>query len=164
MSVSPLVQDAWAVNDGMNRVLLDYLTPEMLMLQTPDGSWSVAGYLAHLAGSKKWWGTQLEEPHKTEVAQLPDLYREADGNFIVERDRETIKAIFDATSRTLLETAERAESKGALPYASLDLYLLHMIVHDAHHRGQILLVLRTAGYAPPDEDTFWGGWWPEQTV
>lgn len=161
MSVSPLVKDAWRVNDGMNEVLLAHLTPEMLALPTPDKNWTVAGYLAHMAGSKKGWGTHLDGEEKERVVRLPDLYAKAGDTFIVEKDIEKIRAVFEKTSATLLETAERAETKGALPYASLDLYLLHMIVHDAHHRGQILLTLRTAGYAPPDEDTFWGGWWPE---
>jgi uncharacterized damage-inducible protein DinB len=30
-----------------------------------------------------------------------------------------------------------------------------MIIHDAHHRGQILLALKTAGHPLPNEDIFW---------
>ena len=160
MSVSQLVKETWLINDGMNEVLLEHLTPDMLSVQTPDRSWSVASYLAHLAGSKKWWALHLS---KEDAAGLPDLYQEIEGTFIVEKDIEKIKAVFAETSRTLLETAERADNKGTLPYASIDLYLVHMITHDAHHRGQILLALRAAGHALPDEDIFWGGWWPEQS-
>ena len=160
MSVSQLVKATWHINDAMNKTLLEHLTPDMLTVQTPDENWSVAGYLAHLAGSKKWWASHL---NKEDVASLPDLYQETEGTFVVEKDIEKIEAVFAETSRTLLETAERADNKGALPYASIDLYLIHMMIHDAHHRGQILLALRTAGHAPPDEDIFWGGWWPEQS-
>lgn len=159
MNISPLVKEAWHINDGMNQVLLEHLTPDMLAVQTPDKNWTVAGYLAHMAGSKKWWGTHI---NKEEVDSLPDLYQEAEGKFIVEKSIQKIKAVFDQTSQTLLETAEHANDKGTLPYASIELYLTHMIIHDAHHRGQILLALRTAGHAPPDEDDFWGGWWPGQ--
>jgi uncharacterized damage-inducible protein DinB len=161
MNISPLVKEAWRINDGMNQVILEYLTPEMLSVTTPDKNWSVAGYLAHLAGSKKWWASHV---NKDVADGLPDLYQETEGKFIVEKNMERIKAVFEQTSQTLLETAERAENKGTLPYASLDLYLLHMIIHDAHHRGQIFLTLRAAGHTPPDEDTFWGGWWPEQNA
>ena len=159
MNISHLVREAWHINDGMNKVLLAHLTPDMLGVQTADKNWSVAGYLAHLAGSKKWWASHLNEEA---AAKLPDLYVGTEGNYTAEKDIEKIKAVFNETSRTLLETAERAEDKGILPYASIDLYLIHMMMHDAHHRGQILLVLRTAGHAVPEEDTFWGGWWPEQ--
>ncbi len=161
MNISQLVKEAWHINDGMNKVLLEHLTADMLTVQTPDKNWTVAGYLAHMAGSKKWWGTHL---NKQEVGSLPDLYQEIEGNFIVEKSIERIKAVFDQTSQTIVDTAERANDKGTLPYASIDLYLIHMIIHDAHHRGQILLALRTAGYTPPDDDEFWGGWWPEQSA
>jgi uncharacterized damage-inducible protein DinB len=160
MAVSELVKEAWQVNDGMNKVLLEHLTPDMLTVQTLDKNWTVAGYLAHMAGSKKWWGTHV---NNEEVNRLPNLYSKSGEKFIVEKDLEKIKAVFEQTSKMLLETADRAEHKGALPYASIDLYLIHMMMHDTHHRGQILLALRTAGYEPPDENTFWGGWWPEQT-
>ena len=161
MAVSQIVKDAWRTNDGMNTVLLEHLTPEMLKLKAPDNNWSVAGYLAHLAASKKWWGTHV---NKEEVDLLPDLYFKTGETLRAETNLERIKDVFKQTSKTILETAERAQNKGTLPYASIDLYLIHMLTHDAHHRGQILLTLRTAGFAPPDEDEFWGGWWPEQTL
>ena len=102
--------------------------------------------------------------NKEEVDLLPDLYFKTGETLRAETNLERIKDVFEQTSKTILETAERAKHKGTLPYASIDLYLIHMLTHDAHHRGQILLTLRTAGFAPPDEDEFWGGWWPEQTL
>jgi uncharacterized damage-inducible protein DinB len=161
MPVSEVVKEAWQVNDEINKVLLEHLTLEMLTVQTADKNWSVAGYLAHIAGSKKWWGTHV---NKDEVDSLPDLFEKTGENYVVEKNLGKIKAVFEQTSKMLLETAERADNKGTLPYASIDLYLIHMMIHDAHHRGQILLALRSAGHAPPDEDTFWGGWWPDQPM
>ncbi len=160
MVVSQLVKEAWQVNDGMNKVLLEHLTPDMLKVQTPDKNWTVAGYLAHMAGTMKWWGSHV---NKEEMESLPNLFQKTGEKYIAETDIEKIKAVFEQTSKTILESAEHAPNKGTLPYASLDLYLIHQIVHDAHHRGQILLALRTAGHALPDEDEFWGGWWPDQT-
>ncbi len=158
MVISECVKEAWQINEGMNKVLLEYLTPEMLTVRTPSEGWSVAGYLAHLAASKKWWGTHLDEE---QVGRLPDLYDETTGKIISETNLALIKDVFEQTSRTILETVERADTKGKLPYSSVDVYLIHQTVHDAHHRGQILLALRTAGYTPPDDDDFWGGWWTE---
>ena len=139
----------------MNTVLLEHLSPKMLRVTTPDKAWSVAGYLAHIAGSKKWWLSHLD---KEESDRLPDLYQGTEGNFVAEKNLETIKRVFAQTSRTLLETAERAENKGKLPYASLELYLIHMTMHDAHHRGQLLLALKTNGFPLPDENGFWAPW------
>lgn len=158
MHIAQLVQDAWSVNDEMNRVLLAALTPELLRLRTPDGAWSIAGTLAHLAASKKWWMSHLDP----EGAQrLPDLARKVGGEHVPETDLTILRAVFEETSRTLLEAAERAADPGALPYASIDKFLLHMVVHDAHHRGQIAVVLRAAGHRPPEDDELWGPWWTE---
>ena len=156
MVISEAVKEAWRINEGMNKVLLEYLTPEMLTVPTPSKDWSVAGYLAHLAAGKKWWGTHLDEER---AGRLPDLYEETAGKIIPETNLTRIKDVFEQTSKTILETVERADTKGNLPYPSIDVYLIHQMLHDAHHRGQILLTLRTAGYTPPDDDDFWGGWW-----
>jgi uncharacterized damage-inducible protein DinB len=161
MVISEGVREAWQANDSVNKVLLEYLTPDMLEVQTPDKNWSVAGYLAHLAESKKWWGTHLD---KEKVNDLPSLFSKAGETFIAEKNLEQIKDVFEQTSKTILETAERADNKGKLPYLSIDVYLIHQMVHDAHHRGQILLLLRTAGYTPPSDDDFWGGWWTDQPL
>lgn len=160
MAISQCVKEAWQINEGMNKILLEFLTPEMLAVQRPSKDWSVAGYLAHLAGSKKWWGTHL---NKEEVERLPDLYYKTGETFTAEKDLGKIKAVFEQTSKTILESAEKATHKGELPYPSLDVYLIQQMIHDGHHRGQILLTLRTAGYTPPGDDDFWGGWWPDQT-
>jgi uncharacterized damage-inducible protein DinB len=159
MVISESVKQAWQINEGMNKILLEHLTPEMLALRTPNNGWSVAGYLAHLAGSKKWWLTHLNEEA---AGTLPDLYEETTGKMIVETDLVKIKAVFAQTSNVILESAENASDKGKLPYPSLDVYLIQDMIHDGHHRGQILLSVRSAGHTPPADDDFWGGWWTDQ--
>jgi uncharacterized damage-inducible protein DinB len=161
MSVSECVIEAWQINEGMNKILLEYLTPEMLAVQTPSKDWTVAGYLVHLAASKKWWGSHLSEE---QVGSLPNLYEETSGKIIAEKNPARIKDVFEQTSRIILETAENATDKGKLPYPSIDVYLIQQMIHDGHHRGQILLALRSAGYTPPNDDDFWGGWWTDQSL
>jgi uncharacterized damage-inducible protein DinB len=159
--VSEAVKIAWQINEEMNLKLLEYLTPDMLQVQTPSKSDTIAEYLAHLAISKRWWGKHLNEE---QVAGLPSLYNETEQGFSASTDLAQIKDVFEQTHKTLLETAERATHKGNLPYPSIDVFLIHMMIHDGHHRGQILLTLRTAGYPVPSDDDFWGGWWPDQTA
>jgi uncharacterized damage-inducible protein DinB len=161
MVISEGVREAWHINEGMNKVLLEYLTPEMLTVQTPSKDWTVAGYLAHLAVSKKWWGKHLNEEHG---AHLPSLYTETEGGWIASTDLSQIKDVFEQTSKTILETVENATDKGKLPYPSIDVYLIQQMIHDGHHRGQVLLALRSAGYTPPNDDDFWGGWWTDQPM
>jgi uncharacterized damage-inducible protein DinB len=159
MGISECVLEAWHINEGMNKILLEYLTPEMLVVQTPSKDWTIAGYLAHLAASKKWWASHLDEE---QVGHLPDLHVETMGKTIAEKNLERIKDVFEQVSKIILEIAEKATDKGKLPYPSIDVYLIQQMIHDGHHRGQILLALRGAGYTPPDDDAFWGGWWTDQ--
>lgn len=159
MVISEAVKEAWQINTGMNKILLEYLTAEMLALRMPNNDWSVAGYLAHLVAGKKWWLTHL---NKEAAGYLPDLHEETAGKMVVETDLARIKGVFEQTSKVILESAEKASDKGKLPYPSIDVYLIQDMIHDGHHRGQILLLLRSAGHTPPTDDDFWGGWWPDQ--
>lgn len=160
MAISQSIKEAWITNEGMNQILLAYLTPEMLSVQTSNKEWSVAGYLAHLAISKKWWGKHINE---TQASLLPSLFSKTQDSVIASTDLTQIKDVFEQTSKVIFEIAETATTKGNLPYASLEVFLIQQMIHDGHHRGQILLLLRSAGFTPPDDDDFWGGWWPDQS-
>lgn len=65
-----------------------------------------------------------------------------------------------STARTrtseVAAAAARAHPDGsdASPHA----WLTHMLVHDTRHRGQILLALKPAGHASPDDEAPWGSW------
>jgi uncharacterized damage-inducible protein DinB len=161
MTISQSIKEAWEVNEEMNRILLEYLTLDMLNIQTPNEEWSVAGYLAHLTVSKKWWGKHINQE---KVSHLPSLFSKVQDEFIASTDLTQIKDVFEQTSKAILEIAETATSKGNLPYASLEIFLIQQMIHDGHHRGQILLMLRNAGYTPPSDDDFWGVWWPDQQL
>ena len=118
----------------------------MLTAQTPNNEWSVAGYLAHLAVSKKWWGKHINEE---QVSHIPSLFSKTEEGLIASKDLAQIKDVFEQTSKVILETVANATDKGKLPYPSIDVYLIQQMIHDGHHRGQILLTLRNAGYTPP---------------
>ena len=158
--LSESVKKAWRDHTRVNGELLEHLEPEMLKAQTPGGGYSVAQHLAHLTASTKSWGTYFDKAH---LGELPDLFEDgADDDdteaFIVETDLERVREVMSDTHRVVLEAAEKAQDKGDLPHTSLDAYLIHMMVHNAHHRGQIMLALKTSGYTLPGDDAIWGPW------
>jgi uncharacterized damage-inducible protein DinB len=77
------------------------------------------------------------------------------GDFDAEMNLERIAAIMIETRDLVLETAKKAVDKGNLPHSSPAQFLMHMTMHDAHHRGQILLALKSEGLPLPDENKLW---------
>ena len=133
----------------------------MLDAQTPGSKNSVAQHLAHMTGVIKDWGSELDAQFDT----LLDLYNaEADtyfsDTFIAEKNLERIREVMSQTEAALLSVVQEKpeDEKGTLPHTNTGAFLIHMMVHDAHHRGQILLALKTSGYPLPDEDRLWGPW------
>lgn len=164
MSVSPSVREAWRANARVNDVLLTHLTPEMLAAGTPGGGYTVARHVAHILNTVQYWGSLRDE----RLGALPSPIREYDeatGRVEVEMDLARLLDIKRQTETTALAAAEAEPDGAALPpgewespHATPDAYLIHMMVHDAHHRGQILLALKTSGFRLPDEDAVWGPW------
>ncbi len=153
--ISPEIEFAWNTNNAVNAVLLEHLTPDMLEAGTPGGGYTVAQHLAHMVECTKGWGMRLEE---SELKKLPDLYSNYDedtGEFDAEMNLERIKSVMIQTKNVVLETAKNAVGKGNLPHSSPAQFLMHMAMHDAHHRGQILLALKDQGFALPDENSLW---------
>ena len=149
---------AWNANAAINDVFLKHLTPVMLEAVTPGGGYTVAQHLAHMVECLKSWASELEA---SAVKDLPDLYSNYDpatGRFDAEQNLERIDAVMTATRDTVLTTALNAKDMGNLPHATVGKFLIHMMTHDAHHRGQILLALKTNGHALPDEESMWLPW------
>jgi uncharacterized damage-inducible protein DinB len=152
------ISKAWAANNAVNHELLAHLSASRLEVVTPGGGYSVAQHLAHMTECIKSWGMELEA---SGLKDLPDLYSNYDpstGMFDAETNLERIKSVMAQTRDATLETVQRATSTGKLPHESVAGFLLHMLVHEAHHRGQILIALKTAGHKLPDEEAMWLPW------
>ncbi|UCH24923.1 MAG: DinB family protein [Trueperaceae bacterium] len=156
MSNDEAVRKAWQTNLDVNLELVRHLTPEMLSAQTPGGGFSVAQHLAHIVASVKYWGMALE---KGAFAGLADLYDPDAEEFVAENDREKIETVLKETYECARAAAERHPRGSAeLPHADASAFLLHMMVHDAHHRGQVLLALKVSGHPLPAEQALWAPW------
>ncbi|HKI58260.1 MAG TPA: DinB family protein [Trueperaceae bacterium] len=152
---------AWERNMAVNRTLVEDLEPAMLSARSPGGGATVAQHLAHMVMTVKFWG-DLIDPQR--MATLPDLFRgEPEGGapeyLDPETDTERIAAVWRQTAEAALATAAAHPAGGPeSPHEGGAAYLVHMLVHDAHHRGQILLALKTAGHPLPDEEAMWAPW------
>jgi uncharacterized damage-inducible protein DinB len=149
---------AWQANAAINDALLAHLEPEMLHAITPGAGYSVAQHLAHMVECLKGWSSRL---NAATMEVLPDLYSNYDhttGLFDAEHDLSRIQAVMIQTRDQAMAVAQTAEGTGTLPHATVGKFLVHMLAHDAHHRGQILLALKVNGHALPDDELLWLPW------
>ena len=154
MSINPMVREAWLANNKVNTVILEHLTPEMLSIQTPAGGYTIAQHLADMANAPKYWASKLES---ADINALGNLFDESAEEFIPEMDLERIRQVFQDTTEVILKELENDDGS-RLVHKSIESYMIHMLVHDAHHRGQILITLKIAGHSIPDEDAVWMPW------
>lgn len=151
------VKEASLANQRVNLVLLEHLTKDMLECETPAGGYTVAQHLAHMVEVTKFWGSRVD----SSLEALADLYYDFNDvtfDFKAELDLKKIKAVMLETLERSLKAAEEVSSMAASPHPTADAFLIHMLVHDAHHRGQILLALKANAKTLPNEDALWGPW------
>ena len=155
--ISEATKEAWLANQKVTLVLINHLNKEMLAASTPGGGYTVAQHFAHIVESTKYWGSRFDRS----LEKLPDLYwdyNEETYDFKAETDLSKIKDVLRETVQKALQSSKNTTDMADSPHPTTDAYLIHMMVHDAHHRGQIMLALKTNGHALPDENEFWSPW------
>lgn len=148
--MEPLL-DTWDAHNRINHYLLDAIPDDALGATPPHGGRSVAEHLAHLHNVRLMW---LNTGDPSLLAGLAKLER-ADAV-----DRERLGAALEASGmaiRTLVEQSLQSGGriKGFKPHAWA--FVGYLISHESHHRGQITLLLRMAGY-PLDKKVAYGLW------
>ncbi|AFZ68134.1 hypothetical protein Deipe_2669 [Deinococcus peraridilitoris DSM 19664] len=145
----------WRTNAEVNDRLLAHLTPEMLPAVTPGGGFLVAQHLAHMAEVTKCWTSLLDQDA---VRDVPDLYETQAQEFVAETDLSRTWEVLGRTRNATWQALQEARGVGNLPHAPTAQFLTHLLVHDAHHRGQILLALKVSGHPLPADEALWAPW------
>lgn len=142
---------------------IDHLTDEQLFKQPVEGEYPVGAYLMHLAECEIYWLEVLSG-----IKQPDDLKKEAyydvwfdsykkpeppqsppakeDYMKVLEKSR---KNFFDYISgmedKNLEETITRKSNDREIQI-SKKWIIYHIIEHEAHHRGQMFMLIRKAGW------------------
>lgn len=166
-----LLLEAFRRNGRVNQFLLDALGDADYELSDGRGGWTVGRHLRHMAGFRVGWLWNLSREHAAPL--LDPTRKDADGDPLwrwQDSPPGELAAAFTAGDEAAVEAVQDALASGqpfADPYSEGAYrsnpahFLQHTIVHDSHHRGQIMALLRMGGRTPEQMDALdehWAIW------
>jgi uncharacterized damage-inducible protein DinB len=130
-------REAWEMNEGMNRCLLDEIGADGLSACYAPRARSVRRVFVHIHNMRLHWLGALAHD-APQLARLKS--REA-------HDVETLRTALTASGAAIITwlcSIAKKENVKIFEHSPMSL-LSFMIAHEAHHRGQIIVAMRLAG-------------------
>jgi len=155
----PGLQQTFVVNDHINQILLEQLDPRAWRAQLPGSKTrTIAAIFTHVHNVRCKW-IRLSAPH---LKLPPKLERT---RCTQQRARRALGESAALCSQMLAEAlaiegrVKKLHRDGwARPWAPGAAMLAYMIVHEAHHRGQVCMLAHQLGFPLPDKAAYgiWG--------
>ena len=143
----PSLIETYAVNDRMNQLILERLDPCTWRAKAPGrGTRTIAAIFAHMHNVRRKW-LRLSAPHLKLPAQLDRIRC---------TQSQAIAALAESAQRCSEMLAEALDPAGAVKLFRRDGWargwpggpamFAYMILHDAHHRGQVCMLAHQLGF------------------
>ena len=170
VQIRDVLLETYAVNDAMNQLLLTHLDPQAWRLQLPgakrNSGRTIAAIFAHVHNNRLLWlrnsaphlkcPTPLD-PARCTMKQAAIAHRNSAAQCL----RMLSEALSTEPKRKVTKFSRgwgRRWNAGAAMFA-------YMFSHEAHHRGQILMLAHQLGYRLPVEGAYgiwqWDELWKE---
>lgn len=157
-----LLLESFGRNGRVNNVVLNAVSESDLTFTDGQGGWSIGQHLGHFVGFRDQWLSVVSPEHAREVPAV----LEGDGqNFqlSVTSVAELARAfsLGDAAVKAAVLAALSEERAFSGAYESHPAHFLqHVLIHDAHHRGQVISLLRKSGRTPEEMAALEAATWP----
>lgn len=141
-----LAFDAFDRNARVNAATLDDLTDDLLAFPDDTGGFGLGQHLADMVSFRRDWLSHVAPAY---AERVPDPTDTDHPTWLRARTITELRADFDAGDAALRaavadHVADGTPFEGAYESHPAAL-LLHCVVHDAHHRGQIAALVRRSG-------------------
>jgi len=155
--------DTYAINDAMNQLILSHLDPRAWRADSPGkkrGGRSIAAIFAHLHNNRLVWlkisAPHLKcpaplDPHRCTMKQAASAHKKSAA--------QCLRMLEDGLSPDPNRKVKKF-SRGSWSqlWPATPTMFAYMFSHEAHHRGQILMLAHQLGYRLPVKA--WAGiWW-----
>jgi uncharacterized damage-inducible protein DinB len=141
----------FAANDRINQILIEHLDPAAWRAQPPGKTRSIAAIFTHIHNVRTKW-IRLSAPHLQVPPQLhrahctPHQAREG----LAESGARCAEMLADALGGGGRVEKFRRDGWGQAWPAGPEM-LCYMVSHEAHHRGQVLMLAHQLGFPLPKE-------------
>jgi uncharacterized damage-inducible protein DinB len=155
-----LAFDAFARNARVNVATLEDLSDDMLAFPDETGGFGIGQHLADMVSFRHDWLSRVAPAYAERIDDPTDTEHPT---WLRARTIAELRADFDAGDAVLRaavadHVAERRPFAGVYESHPAAL-LLHCVVHDAHHRGQIAALVRRSGRSEERRHALEGRTW-----
>lgn len=143
--------ETYAVNDRMNQLILEHLDPGAWRAKPPGGkARTIAAIFAHVHNVRCKW-LRLSAPHLETPAKLDRAHCTPPQTRIglAESARRCSEMLSDAMVRPEGRVGQFRRDGWARPWPAGAAMFAYMVLHDAHHRGQVCMMAHQIGFPLP---------------
>ncbi|MBA2668526.1 MAG: DinB family protein [Trueperaceae bacterium] len=164
MTVPPeleLILEGFERNARVTRALLATLDMDVLGYDDGVGGFSVGQHLADIVSFRRDWLSRVSPQH---AEAIPDATATDSPTWLGVASIAELQAAFDAGDAAMRDAVLDAVSDGRQFQGAYESHpahiLVHCIVHDSHHRGQIAALLRQSGRSAEEREALEDASWP----
>lgn len=154
--VREVLLEIWAANERMNQLILKHLDPRAWRARLPGRTGrTIAAIFTHVYNIRRKW-LRLSAPHLTLPKQLERTHltqKQAKAAF-AESGQRCSEMVADALATSPARVRKFRRDGWAPFWPAGPTMVVYMFAHEAHHRGQVLMLAHQLGFPLPGEAAY----------